>query len=406
MEKYMRNKSIFTKTSTNGTALSANVRRQATAAPVRHHLVADTPHVGLLPKGANRKDLSTPVISEEHEVIKVQGSIVDKLILVLPIAAVSPSTLESIADRFSSIRGLRGITPKGDNYQKRYVLPCPGGSKIIFGVLPANPRMRFALKIVMNPAHITAEDTALFIRILAQAFVPEPKAMLSKFLIQRVDQAYDHPVAISDLIVHAIGSTVEEKYYVASDRSGRIQTWYCGSVQSKERFISYDQVDSDAFKVAHGEKPSRPSPYADAEVVIDKPRGKADMTRFEARRMFQDPLTLEAIDLRPQPFGRFAIYLVDTARVHDAPAMFSLYLESVRLRGVTGARMQFLANHPGKPAKQQLSEFESFLGRCVAPWWDQAKLDCSVKNGLRRTPAWRALKFLASEQCDALRPSF
>lgn len=394
----MRTKSIFTKTTTNGTALSADVRRQATAAPFRHHSVADTPCVGLMPKRTNRKELPTPVTSAEQEVIEIQVGIVDKLILVLPIAAVSPSTLESIADRFTSIRGLRSINPKGDSYKNRYVLRCPSGSKIIFGVLPADPRMRFALKIVMNPAHITVEDTGLFIRTLAKAFVPEPKAMLSKFLIQRVDQAYDHPVAVSDLIVHAVGSPVEEKYYVASDRTGRIQTWYCGSVESQERFISYDQVDSDAFKEAHGEKPSRPSPYGDAEVVINKPRGQADMTRFEARRMYREPLTLDAVDLKPQPFGRFTIYLVDIARVHDAPAMFSLYLESVRLRGVTGARMQFLANHSGKPAKQLLSEFESFLGRCVAPWWDQAKLDCSVRNGLRRTPAWRALKYLVSEQ--------
>jgi hypothetical protein len=64
--------------------------------------------------------------------------------------------------------------------------------------------------------------------------------------------AYDHPVAISDLVVYAKGSLVEEKYYVALDRSGRVQTWYCDSVESQERCISYDRVDSDAFKVAHG----------------------------------------------------------------------------------------------------------------------------------------------------------
>jgi hypothetical protein len=47
---------------------------------------------------------------------------------------------------------------------------------------------------------------------------------------------------------------------------------------------------------------------------MNKPRRQADMTRFEARRVFREPLTLDAVDLKPHPFGRFAIYLVDTAR--------------------------------------------------------------------------------------------
>jgi hypothetical protein len=329
--------------------------------------------------------------------LRLTYGVVDKLMLVLLRGAFPHEFLNAVIVRLPQAEGVKRISAKGDSYQHVFVLTCPSGTKIVFALLAANDRMRYDLKIVLNPAQMDLPDTKAFYNVLKIAFMPDWKKIMRALLIQRVDQAYDHPVSMADLLVQADGLLAEEKYYVRTDRGGYIQSWYCGSIESLLHYLAYDQVASDAYKVAHGEKPSRPSSYSDAEVVINKKRN-AEMVRFEARRVLKTAMTLDEVDQQESPFGRFTIYVLDPERITNGPELFMLYLDSVRLRGVTGAGKQFSVLWPGREGKKRLAEFEAHLVTCIAPWWDKAGLNCSVKYGLQQTVAWNVLKHLTRDE--------
>ncbi|MDB5855088.1 MAG: hypothetical protein JWR22_3129 [Herminiimonas sp.] len=198
---------------------------------------------------------------------------------------------------------------------------------------------------------------------------------------------------MADIVVQAVGSPVEEKFYVATDRNGAIQTWYCGSIQSSARLVAYDQIASDEYKIAHGELASRVSSVDDAELVI-KENVKCGRTRFEVRRLFRSPLGLVQLDAQNLPLGRFMVYLIDELNQRNAPELFMLYLDSVRLRGVAGASTQFKKLWPTRDGKRRLAAFEQYLSSCIAPWWDTRRLDSSVKNSLEKTPSWNVFRRL------------
>lgn len=340
----------------------------------------------------NRKNvtLNTKKVAPEE----MRRGLVDKLILVARRETLPEGMWATFAERMATIKSVEPVTRKGDNYQKKFVLKCPSGTKVFFGFLPAKAGMHLVAKIMLNPSQMELEDVRLFYEVLRQVFLPDWKSVLRHFLVQRADQAYDYPVAIENLIVQAVGLSVEEKFFVHSDKNARIETWYCGSIESQERYIAYDQLSSDEYKIDHGEKPSRPSAVANAEVVIDRHKGQSPMTRFESRRVFKVPLTVQQVDQKAPPFGRFVIYEISEAKRANAPMHFAWYLDSVRLRGVDGARKYFYDHVPGKAGKAIVAELEQYLSDRIAPWWDKTKLDCSLRHGLQDTPVWNVLRRL------------
>jgi hypothetical protein len=174
--------------------------------------------------------------------------VVDKLMLVLPRDAFPESFLNEVAGRLlqSKSKNVKGSSRKSNAYRHMFVLTCPSGAKVVFGLVAAKQGMHNALQITLNPAQMDLPDTHAFYNVLKAAFMPDWKNVVRALLIQRVDQAYDYPVSMADLLVQGDGLLAEEKYYVRTDRGGHVQTWYCGSVESLLHFITYDQVASDA----------------------------------------------------------------------------------------------------------------------------------------------------------------
>jgi hypothetical protein len=323
---------------------------------------------------------------------------VDKLELVLPGGVMTEHQLEQAGARLLESGSVRKFSAKGQSYLLNYVLRCPSGTKIVFSLVPTTPRMRFGMKITLNPDYMDEADVEVFLSCIKGLFLLNGKTMMATLLLNRVDQAFDHPVALTDLIIQLRGSPAESKFFVATDRLGVPQSWYCGSVQSPVHWAAYDQNASDDYKIAHGEVASRPRrirPKDDAEFSAQGERSE-NRSRFEVRRLFKKPMTLRQADVnaRSKPFGIVDIFRVDERKMAGAPADFCLYLDSVKLHGVAGARSNFLRRDSNKNKKARLREFESHLSDCGAPFWNKAGLCTSIEAALTKLPVWRILKYL------------
>ncbi|MGC1176167.1 hypothetical protein [Polaromonas sp.] len=353
------------------------------------------------PKASRKKLLSKrkPVAPTDDECERPVAAVsrqnqIDKLELVLPIRAMSAFELEEAGQRIGAIDQVRKISAKGDSYRMKFVLTCPSEAKVVFCLIAADDRMHYGVKIVLNPSRMEGkEDVQAFHQCLKQLFLPNWRGQLAMMLLQRADHAYDLPVPRHNLIIQLKGSPSEQKFFVRSDREGIIQTWYAGSIESRIHWLMYCQEASDEYKRAHGELP-RPKARDDAELVFGKSK-VAGMTRFEARRVFDKALTLREADAEKNPLGNFEVYLIDTQKLAAAPADFTLFLDSVRLRGVAGAGKQYLDQHPGREGKKKLAVFNAYLATCMAPWWDKSGLSSSIELALKDKQIWNVLKHLA-----------
>lgn len=328
----------------------------------------------------------------------------DKLELVLPRHAMTEHELQQAGARLNETGLVSKRTTKGEAYLLLYVLRCPSGTKIVFNLVANKADMRFCLKITLNPDHMTVEDTKVFLKCVKHLFLLNGQAMVSRLLLNRVDQAYDHPVSLADLVIQLPGSPTERKFFIATDRKGVPQSWYCGSVESPVHWSAYDQNASDDYKAECGEvvPRRRVRPEDDAEFLVKSgPRGAN--ARFEVRRVFDQPMSLRQADelARTKPFGIVDIYLVDDAKMKGAPPDFCLYLDSMKLHGVAGARSNFLARDKSPHRSKRLAAFEEHLAGCRASFWNKSGLDSGIENALSRLPVWKVLKYLVPTSSTA-----
>ena len=321
---------------------------------------------------------------------------IDKLILVLPLHATTEDEMLGATDRLQASDLVTRKTAKGEAYRLIQAMRCDNGTKVVFETQPNKPGMRFSLKITMNPDHIDRDAAHRFLDALKLLFPLTWKVMLGSMLIFRVDQAYDHPVSVANLLIQLQDSRVEQKFFVATNNSLEVQTWYAGNLSSKLHWIIYDQVASDMYKAQHGEHLGRRvEPRADAEFVVDSGK-KGGHTRFEARRMFQDPKPLREVNALGKPFPVVDVYLVDDEKIQAGPQGFCIYLDSVRLRGIAGARKHFLRYDKNAGAKHRLLSLEQHLTACAAPFWPKSSLNSSVEDALSQLVVWNVLKHMAS----------
>ena len=350
-------------------------------------------HKAVRPKKAMKTDVA-------RAAAQVVGRL-DKLVLVLPIAAITDHELEQTGARLQASGLVHKLSAKGEPYHLNYVLTCPSKAKVVFSMRPSKPRMRFGMKFTLNPDRMSEADTKVFLQCIKLLFPFNGKATVAQLLLQRVDLAFDYPEAIDDLILNLAGSPTESKFFIRTDSAGLPQTWMCGSIESAVHWIAYDQDASDGYKIAHGEVPSQPARRVKAEddaeflAIVDR---QARHTRFEVRRIFANPVSLRIADevAQAKPFGILDVFRVDALKLANAPENFCLFLDSVNLHGLAGARSNFMRRDAGKikDKKARLAAFEAYLTDCGASFWDKSGLDCSIRTALAKLPVWRVLKFL------------
>lgn len=321
---------------------------------------------------------------------------VDKVELVLPRGLVPSHELADAADRIKRFANTRTVSSKHESYLKRSILRGETGSTVLINMLPSTTDMRYDAKLTMNPNHLTAKDVAELQRLFKHVFPLGGKDVFAKLLVQRFDTAFDHPTPISRLLVQTVGAPVEKKFCISTDRNGYIGGWYAGSVDAAAHLAMYDQVASDAYKVSVGELPSkRVKPETDAELhFAETGTAGTASTRVEIRRVFDPAARLIEVGEQASKFGQFRVFEITDQNGSPEPQNFCLYLDSIRIRGVAGARAEFLRHHTGRKAKGVIAALEEALAEHAAPWWEKATKNVSVIELLKATPSWSALKVL------------
>jgi hypothetical protein len=243
----------------------------------------------------------------------------------------------------------------------------PSGATASLKLGPTGMNAKQAIQLTINPAHMKEpSDYKALINLLRQVLGPEAKVLRKRFKLYRVDLCVDVQGAhVQDLLVIFAGARSHTVIFVLTDQSGAAQTYYLGSRESKRRAIVYDQDASDSAKAAYGEKVSdRPKMEDDAQIVI-KNKKTEGRTRFEVRQEFSAGLSFAELPKLGAALDEFTIYDLGTIRPADQDVEFLAYLDSVRFRGVAGAR-----NHLSKTKimKGVVNALEARLGNYLAPW--------------------------------------
>ena len=303
--------------------------------------------------------------------------------------------LEGVLQRSQELRR-NGQLGKGSTkstfFKQAFVLKLPSGAVVRFHLVPNNPEKGAPMQLVLNPNQMEPGDCDSLIAIFKRLFPFNAKEMAALMLIRRIDVCIQLGSAIEDLIIELNGAMSGAKVYVATDRGGQIQTIYMGSTESAHHGVAYDQVASDEYKRRVGEKPSRTLMREDAELVSERKKGR---TQLESRRVFKRPVTLAQLSEMRTPFSKYRILQLKADGSKWEPG-FAGYVDSVRLRGVYGARAHWKAQcGESREVMAQITEFEARLGRMAAPWWKAENYAASLLETLQKSAAW---KFVAAMQ--------
>jgi hypothetical protein len=328
----------------------------------------------------------------------------DKLALDLPKEIASAGDLDGLEKRLKG-EGFKRLSAKSKFYRRNVVYRLPSRAVVDIAWEPVSDRCRHALRITINPSNIEEGDIAAFKKLLRTIFILGGEAELRHFLCYRLDVCVDKKIDLDTIIVRQKGAAVEKKYVWMTDANGRIQTLYLGSVQSAEHSIVYDQNAADEFKRRVGEKVSTNESEAQEQEKPKQRRPESDAqdaelhvgrTRFEVRRVFKEPVRLADLGDVAALMDKLEVFLVSPSafKSDHKRVAFTLYLESVRLRGLIGARKYLRSILPSKKADIHLREFERRLGEYRVSWWS-GEQSRSLLDVLRETPSWHILQFAA-----------
>lgn len=249
------------------------------------------------------------------------------------------------------------------------------------------------MQLVLNPNQMEAGDSKRLIGMFKLLFPLNAREIAASMLIRRIDVCIQLGLAIEDLIIELNGVMSGAKVYLKTDRDGQMQTVYMGSTESAHHGVAYDQIASDQYKRLVGEKPSRTQMREDAELVLELER-KQGRIQLESRRVFKRPVTLAKLADMKAPFGNYRILQLKSDGKKWEPG-FCGYVDSVRLRGIHGARKHWQKQcGGGREVMAQIAEFELRLGRMAAPWWKPEEYAASLLETLKKSAAWKFLRLM------------
>lgn len=324
---------------------------------------------------------------------------IDKLCLDVPIAV---SEMEAAMDRAAVLvqsgELVRGTT-KGTFFKHAYILKLENGAAIRFSMSPNNPGKGANMQVVLNPAHVTKAGCSALIAVWKNLFPYMAQEIAAEMAIRRIDVCIDVPYAIEDFIIDFSKARAGSKVFVVTNGQAKQQTVYLGSLESAMRGVAYDQVASDNYKLLVGEITSRQRVRDDAELVMaqDGSRQRTESRmRIENRRIFKTAIGLDELASLPTGFGDYMVYCIANMKREDCDLEFMTYLDSVRLRGITGTRafMKEACRNKGEVSRT-ISELEGRLSRLQVKWWDAQRFNTGLMALLQDAPIW---KFIAKMQ--------
>ena len=333
---------------------------------------------------------------------------IDKIIAVLPSADVSTAGQEAISGRLQRMLSKKDLargSAKGESFKKVFIQRLPSGSVVKFATEATRPNhVTQFMQITFNPNLMEVEDVTAFSDMVKAIFGPQWACRVLALKYSRLDACVDVVgVLANDLIIMFEGSHTQATFFVQCDRNGRVQTIYVGSVQSSVHGCVYDQSDSDDYKTLVGEKPSAPQlqrvkARENAELAIINYTAKG-RTRFEVRNVLSPFLSIADLATMKSAMHRFTVYEVRKKKGVPFTTPFRMYLDSVRLRGVSGARAYLTANAK-KVVMDKVQAFEERLTKLSAVWWTPEAFVLDVCSSLEQHGLWSLLNPGASNSSE------
>lgn len=324
---------------------------------------------------------------------------IDKLCLDVPIDDIEmQAALSRAMGLIKTGEMVRGST-KHTFFKHAYVLKLENGAAVRFSLSPNNPGKGANMQMEFNPAHITKSGCTALITVWKKLFPYLPQDVVARMRIRRIDVCIDVPYAVEDFIIDLSTARAGNKVFVYTDGQGKQQSAYLGSQESAMHGVAYDQDASDQYKQQVGEITSRKRVRDDAELVMaqdgSKKRTESRM-RIENRRIFKTAIGLDELASLPTGFGDYRVYCIAHMKREDCDLEFMTYLDSVRFRGVSGARvfMTKACRNMGEVSRT-ISELEGRLSRLQAKWWDAQRFNTGLMALLQDAPIW---KFISKMQ--------
>lgn len=329
----------------------------------------------------------------------VTAMAIDKLYLDLLISEPEMDAVLERAQQMQKHSKLGRGTSKSTFFKHAFVQKLPSGAIARFHIVPNNRGQGANMQLVLNPNQMERGDSSPLIKMFKELFPLSWKEIASTMLIRRIDVCLQLlGVSIDDLLITLDGSKSGAKVLVKTDRNGFVQTIYMGDTQSPQHGAAYDQVASDEYKSMVGEKPSREHLRDIAELVLEPMKKVKDRIQLESRRNFDKPVDLAQLAEITSPFGKYRILVLDS-KAQKWDAGFCGYIDSVRLRGMHGARAH-LSMQCGKASEvmNQVAEYEARFARMVAPWWNAEEYAASLLETLKKSSAWHFLKVMEKKK--------
>lgn len=326
---------------------------------------------------------------------RVTAMAIDKLYLDL---LIREPEMDAVLDRAQQLRKHRKLgkgSTKNTFFKNAFILKLPSGAIARFHIVPNNRGQGANMQLVLNPNQMESGDSSPLIKMFKELFPLSWKVNASTMLIRRIDVCLQLlGVSINDLIITLDGSQSGAKVYVTTNRNGFVQTIYMGDTNSPHHGAAYDQVASDEYKSMVGEKPSRQYMRDIAELVLEPVKKTNDRIQLESRRNFDKPVDLAQLAEITSPFSKYRILVLDS-KAQKWDAGFCGYIDSVRLRGMHGARAH-LSSQCGKGSEvmNQVAEYEARVARMAAPWWNAEDYAASLLETLKKSAAWHFLKVM------------
>jgi hypothetical protein len=348
----------------------------------------------------------TPVVLSDT--VTARTPQIDKIIAVLLSADVSEAEQKTIADRLQrklSTKKLSRGSAKGEPFKRVFIQRLPSKAVVKFATESTRPdHVTQFMQITFNPNLMEGDDVTAFADMVKAIFGPQWTRRMNALKYCRLDACVDVAgVLANDLIIMIEGSRVQGTFFVQCDRNGRVQTIYVGSVQSAVHGCVYDQNDSDVYKSLVGEKPSTPhlqrvKARENAELGIINYPGKG-RTRFEIRNVLGPMLSIADLASMESAMHRFTVYEVRKTKGVRFDTQFRMYLDCVRLRGVSGAR-SYLTAGAKKAVMDKVQENENLLTKLSAIWWTPEAFVLDVRLALEQHDLWPLLSPGASSKAS------
>ncbi|SNS31859.1 hypothetical protein SAMN06265795_102190 [Noviherbaspirillum humi] len=281
----------------------------------------------------------------------------------------------------------RGST-KGKGFKHSYVCSFSDKSNLEFRVNPSRSQVaKQFMNVTLNPDYLNDQHVEDLKAMLSKLFPGRSDEIIRRLRVYRIDVRADFPVDVNSLIIRQGRAKKESKFFVATDKEGRVETIYLGSVYSEKHSVVYDQNASDDFKRKVGEPTNLPplehvrvAPKDDAEVVISR-------TRFEVRRVYDDLPHLDVLERWTAPFDRWDVWQIRDMPQLKKDAAFWMYLDVVRWRGFAGARMYLTAH-----GCTEVDRFEKLLEKFKVKWWQPETMALEMQSAFRSSKLWELLK--------------